>query len=446
MAKTFSFVLFIGLFFLMAVPCKSFAEELIEKGEVLSLEKCIGIALKKNPTLDAAKNTILATQSRVGQAKSNYYPQVDWTSGYRKIYSGTTTTNTGIPVGGTQVLGAGSSSADKTSDQYSSSVTLSQNVYDFGKTSTQVKIQNFNLDSSRSDFENAIEQITFNVKQAYYGVLQAERSRDVAAETVKQFVQHLDQAKGFYTVGTKPKFDVTKAESDLSSAKLNLIHAENAVKLAMVNLNNAMGIPYAPEYRIEDNLLYEKYDITFESALERAYQDRPDIKSIVGKNQAAMSSVDLARKGYYPSLTGNASYFGSGDAFPLDRGWYAGASLSFPIFNGFMTKYQVDEARGNLNVLKANEESLRQTVFLDVQQSYLNLKEAEERIPTAELNVKQAEENFEIANGRYKAGVGNPIEVTDAEVGLMNAKTAYIQALYDYKVARASLENAMGER
>ena len=81
-----------------------------------------------------------------------------------------------------------------------------------------------------------------------------------------------------------------------------------------------------------------------------------------------------------------------------------------------------------------------------MQQAYLNLKEAEERLPAAELAVKQAEENLELANGRYEAGVGNPIEVTDAQVGLSNAKLSYIQALYDYKVALASLERAMGVR
>jgi outer membrane protein len=106
----------------------------------------------------------------------------------------------------------------------------------------------------------------------------------------------------------------------------------------------------------------------------------------------------------------------------------------------------VEESKANLNVLTANEESLRQTVFLDVQQAYLNLKQAEDSIPTAELGVKQAEENFDIANGRYAAGVGNPIEVTDAEISLLSAKLSHIQALYDYKVAQASLEKAMGVR
>ena len=425
------------LFLIFIIPLEARADEFIKKGESLNLERCVKLALEMHPNISAAINTINANMSRVGQSKSNYYPQINWSSSYSRI----------SPASGRSESSVSSLSTTGSSfDEYFTGFNLSQNIYDFGKTQTQVKIQNFNLDSSRSDLENLSEQIIFNVKQTYYGVLQAKRNKDVSAESVKQFQHHLEQAKGFYEVGTKPKFDVTKAEVDLSNAKLNLIKAENALKLARVNLNNAMGITEAPEYTLEDNLSFQKYEITFEAAIEKAYNNRPDIKSILAKKQASESSIDLAKKGYYPSLTGNAAYNWSGEKFPLDHGWNVGAALSFPIFSGFFTKYQVEEANANLNVLRANEESLRQAVFLEVQQAYLNLKDAEERIPTAELTVKQAEENFELANGRYAAGVGNPIEVTDAEVSLSNAKTSYIQALYDYKVAWAGLEKAMGLR
>jgi len=331
-------------------------------------------------------------------------------------------------------------------NQYSSNVSLNQLIYDFGKTPSQVRIQNFNLDSSRSDLENTSELVILNVKQAYFGALQAKRSRDVATDTVKQFQQHLDQAKGFYEVGTKPKFDVTQAEANLSNAKLNLIKAENALKLSIVILNNAMGIPDAPEYVLDDNLSFQKYNITIEDALDRAYKNRPDLVSAIAKRRAAESSIEFARTGYYPVLTGSASYELSGETFPLEKGWNVGAILSFPIFNGFLTKYQVRETESNLNVLKANEESLRHSIFSDVQQAYLNLKQAEESIPTSELGVKQSQENFEIATGRYAAGVGSPIDVTDAEVLLANAKLSYIQALYSYKISQANLEKAMGMR
>jgi outer membrane protein len=424
-------------FLIISVPFEAGAQEIIKKGESLNLERCVEIALKMHPNIIAASSSVSASESRIGQAKAGYYPQINWSSSYNRISTAT---------GGSGNSSGSSLGRTDAYNSYSAGFNLSQTIYDFGKTPTQVNIQNLNLASSRSDLQTTSDQVIYNVKQKYYGILQAKRDRDVSAESVKQFEQHLEQAKGFFTVGTKPKFDVTKAEVDLGNARLNLIRAENTLRLGTANLNNAMGVPDAPEYMLEDNLLFRKYDITFEDALTIASQNRPDLQSIVAKKQAAEQTIELARKGYYPALTGNAAYNWTGDKFPLEHGWNAGATLSFPLFSGYLTKYQVEEAKANLNVLTANEESVRQTVFLDVRQAYLNLRDAEERVPVAELTVKQAEENFELANGRYTAGVGNPIEVTDASVALSNAKTAYTQALYDYKVAQAGLEKAMGTR
>jgi TolC family type I secretion outer membrane protein len=419
-------------------PFEGGAEDVIKKGELLTLERCIEIALKMQPTIVAAINTVNVNESRVGQAKSNYYPQINWTSSYERINSAS-----GSSSGSTSGF-FGRTNEDF--DHYSTGFTLSQTLYDFGKTPNQVKIQNLVLDSSRSDFRNTTEQIILAVKRAYYGVVQAKYIVLVAEDTVKQTQQQLEQAKGFYEVGTKPKFDVTQAEVNLSSAKLNLIRNENAFKIAKVTLNNVMGIPDAPEYTLDEKMTFVKYEITLEDALSKAYQNRPDLQSIVLKRQAAERSIDLAKTGYYPVLNGNAGYTWSGEEFPLDHGWNIGATVSFPLFSGFLTKYQVEEAKANLNVIKANEELLKQTIFLEVQEAYLTLRSAEDAIPTAKLRVEQAQENLEIANGRYAAGVGNPLEVTDAEVGLANARTSYIQALYVDKVAQASIEKAMGMR
>jgi outer membrane protein len=434
----------LALLVLLTVPAVGGAQEdFIRKGEQLNLQRCIEIALRKQPSIVAARNTVSVNQSRIGQAESAYYPQIDLSAGYTRIKSAGSSSRSSFVTNGITTI---PSSGGTSFDEYSGSVSVNQLIFDFWKTRTQVDIQKLNVDSSRSALDNTSESVVFTVKQAYYGVLQAKRNRDVAEETVKQFQQHLEQAKGFYEVGTAAKYDVTKAEVDLSNSKLSLIKAENTLKIARVTLNNAMGVPDAPEYSIEDNLSYGKYEITFDEALQRAYQNRPDLQSLIFQRRAAAQSIELAKKGYYPVLTGGASYNRSGQDFPLDEGWNAGVSLTFPIFSGFLTKNQVAEQKANLEVVSANEESLKQSIMLDVQQGYLNLAQAADSITTAELTVKQATENLDIANGRYAAGVGNPIEVTDAEVLLTNAKTSYIQALYDYRVAVATIEKAMGVR
>ncbi len=422
-------LLFLVCFWLL-LPASVGAEILIRKGEPLDLQRCIAIAMERHPSIQAAAGTLTAGESRIGQARSGFYPQLNGSAGYSR----TDPTNASVLSAGTAY------------NSYSSSISLSQNLYDFGKTSTQVKIQEFNRDSYRSDLDNVLVQLTFGVKQAYYGLLQARRNREVAREVVGQFQQHLEQAKAFFEVGTKPKFDVTKADVDLSNAKLNLLKAENAYRLGLVALNNAMGMPEAPEYEVVDQLPFQREKIDLEEATRRAYDRRQDLKAIAAKRQSLEQSIELAKKDYYPSVSGNAGYGWGGSDFPLDRGWSFGAQLNVPLFSGFSTKYQVEEARANLDVLAANEALLRQTIYQDVKQAWLNIEEAADRIVTAELSVRQANENLDLANGRYASGVGSPIEVTDALVAVSNAKTAYISALYDHKLAQASLEKAVGEK
>jgi len=421
-----------SLCFLILLPFTAHTADALNPDETLDLPRCIAIALKNHPNLKSATGSLKASRSRVSQAQSGYYPQVSASSSYSRVH----------PAGSSTTALSGSSNYD----QYQDSLNLNQTIFDFGKTSTQVKVQALSADASQADLENVTSQIIFDVKQAYYGILQSKQSRDAYAEGVVQYQQHLDQAKSFYEVGIKPKFDVTKAEVDLSQARLNLLKAENGLRIAKITLNNAMGVPDAPSYEVQGITAYQDYPIDLETALKRGYDARPDLASASAKREAAQRSVDLARTGYYPLLSGNAGYGWSGQAYPLDKEWTVGATLNFPLFSGFLTKSQVEEARANLEVAKANEEYIRQGIRFDVEQAYYNIKDAREGIVLAEVTVKQAQENRDLAQGRYAAGVGNTIEVTDALVAEINAKTAYINALHFYRLAIANLEKAMGGR
>ncbi len=399
----------------------------VRAGDLLTLQQCLDIARQKNPTMAAAAFAVEAADARVGQARSAYYPQISLSGNYSKYSAYTDPTN------GDQ-------------DLYQGNATLTQNIFDFGKTPSQVRIQRLARDAARSDQRNTASLVAFGVKQAYYNLLQAEKNREVAIETVKLTQDQLDQAKGFFDAGVKSKYDVTSAEVNLSSAKLGQIRAENAVQVARVTLKNAMGAPDLADFTIEDMLAFQRNPVTFDDAVQRAYANRPDLQSVLAQKEASKESVSLARSGYYPTLTGNANYTRAGDTFmPEQSGWSAGVTLTFPLFNGFLTNSQVKEAKQNLNIQKANEESLRQSILLDVQEAYLNMRALEDGVAVAELTVRQAQENYDIVNGRYAAGVGSPLDVTNALVGLSNAKTNYIAALANYRTAEAALLKAMGE-
>lgn len=420
-------ILFVTFLFLLSMTAGAAASS--DQGPVLNLQKCMEIALEKHPSLRASAGTVRAYESKVGQAKANYYPQLNLSTGYQRI-------------GPTAPAGE----SPDPYNEYSTGVSLGMTLFDFGKTSTGVRIQDLSLNAARADYDDVAAQIVLNVKNAYYNLLQTQRNRDVAVDTMTQFQQHLDQANAFFRIGTKPKIDVTKAEVDFGNAKLNVLKAENAVRAARLALKNVMGVPENEDFSIVDNLVFQKSDMQLNDVLNTAYANRPDLRSVMAKREASERSIDLAKKGYYPTLSGSAGYGYSGTDFPLGSGWNAGATLSIPIFTGLSTKYQVEEAKANLEVLKANEDSTRQSIRLEVEQAYLNVQDTAEQISMAEMTILQAKENYDLASGRYRTGIGSPIEIADATITLNNARANLNTALYNYKIAQAALEKSIGAK
>ena len=128
----------------------------IQPGEILSVDRCVGIGLANHPSIRAGSHAVDAAASRVGQARSGYYPQITLSSGYSKYSLVTDPMNTDV-------------------DQYSASATLTQSVYEFGKTWNRVTIQQRFRDAAQADLRDITNQVVISVKNAYYNVLRSSR-------------------------------------------------------------------------------------------------------------------------------------------------------------------------------------------------------------------------------------------------------------------------------
>lgn len=431
-------IFFTTIFFLFFSGRLLFAESSSDR---LTLDQAITLALRSHPSLAAARGTSRVQEARLGEAKADLYPHLDLNATYRRATANFAPT----PQTGTNLnqIAAGGVSNDAFNN-YSASVGLQQRIFDFGKTGAVVEAARESLKARRWDEEATAENVVVDVKVAYFGLLGQRHLVRVNEETVRQFEQHLQQAEGFFKIGTRPKFDVTKAEVDLTNAQLNLIRARNAAEVARITLANAIGLPNQPIGELEELLDFKKVEISEAEALDEAFQRRPELLSLGASLRAGEASVRSAQRSFFPVLSGVADYTYRGQEFPLIWNWDVGFNLTFPLFSGYLLRSQLAETRANLTTIEANQESLRQSILLEVRQSYLNLLEAEERVRVSNLVVRQAEENFALANGRFQAGIGTSVERTDAQVLLTNARTQQIQALYDYKVDEARLEKAMG--
>jgi outer membrane protein TolC len=410
------------------------AEPLIRSGEHLTLERCIDIAVRNQPSIMQYHYTAQINEALLGQARSGYYPQLDLTASYNQYNAVSRQNDARSPITQYGYEYAGNN------------VTLKQKIYDFGKREANVDVAQFNRQAALSDTENQITSVINGVKTAYYGVLSAKRSRAVHGEAVDQYRQQLEQARLFFESGKKPKYDVTTAEVNLSSAEVKLIQAESDLDNAWVALNNAMGFDGSARYSIEDISTPARYRIEEREALEQAYRKRPDLQALMAQKASAERAIDTAKRDYLPSLDASAGYDFAGSQTPLSQGWNAGVALTWNLFKGMSSKKEIEKAQASLKVMEAKIAVLKLQIRQDIKKALLDLKKASETLALADVQVRQARENLELANLRYKTGLGTPLDVTNATVAYSNAKLTQIATVYQYHTAVANIEKSIGSR
>ncbi|TMB44032.1 MAG: TolC family protein [Deltaproteobacteria bacterium] len=400
-----------------------------------TLEECIEIALRQQPTLRAAAATVAAGRERVWETAAAYLPQVsaNYLASRRHASSGS-------------LIGIAAAGRAKTFPFYSTGMAFSQVLFDFGQNLELIHAAQASAEALAADADTQHDTVVFNVQQAYFALLAAYRLRDVAEETVAQNEKHVDLAQGRHDVGLAPRFDVTNAQVQLATAELNRVTARNNVSLGRETLRNALGLLGPLDFDIVDSLEQPRSDVSDAEALDLAYANRPELKSLAAQERADIERIKAIEKDYLPKLTLTSNVTWSGSRYPLQETWNFGGLVNLSIFNGGLTTAQVGEAKANLDNLRATEDATRQNVTLEVRQALLNLRQAAESIGVADKGLQQARENLTLAEGRYKTGVGNIIELTDAQVSLATAEASRVQALVGYRTALAALERSTAHR
>jgi outer membrane protein len=406
---------------------------IVQAAQQLSLRDCIDTALKYQPSIRAAQQTVHAAEGRETQAVSPYLPQLNASTGYSETHA------------------LGGALGDSITKSYATQLSLNQVLYDFGKTGNSLDAARWGIRSSEKDLARIVQDVILNVKQAYYGLLATKKLVEVAQKTIEQTEGHLKQAQAFFQAGSKPRFDVTRAEVEVNNAKLGLINAKNSVRIRTIVLNNAMGIDPGQSTEIVNALPAIPAIVTLEQAQADALKIRPEMLKAEADIEAAKSRVRAEESNYFPTISANGAYnWLSGTAVmgqfrgDMQNSWNAGVMLSVPLFQGGLTRGRVSEARANQLAIEVQRDATKQTILLEVNQSYTDMESAKVRIEVMESTLQKARENLEIAQGRYEAGVGPYIEITDAQLSAVNAETDRIQAMYDYFLAIARLMKAMG--
>jgi outer membrane protein TolC len=397
----------------------------------LTLAELSDLALRNHPQTRAAWQAARAAAATVGIELADYSVQASGALSYlraRQISQ----------VGSLQPL----------IERFTPSLSLTYTLYDFGARASQLEAARFNLLAANLNQNRTLQSVVFNVEQAYYALLGAQglvRSGEISlrnAETTLEATERRRQS-GLATIG-----DVFRAETAVAQAKLSLQQSQGLVSQARGRLAASAGIPVTARYTLAPVPEVVPTGALTESVsalIERAKAGRPDLIAAEATARALDATQRATVAAGRPSIGATASY---ADNYFVSRpdttNWAMGLTMTIPLFTGFRDTYNVRLAEANAQRQRALRDQLSNQVELDVWQGYFNLQTAAAAITSSESLVRTAANSLQVAEARYRGGIGNLLDVITAQADDVNARVQRINAYFNWYTAFSQLNFALG--
>jgi outer membrane protein TolC len=402
----------------------------------LSLNYALTFALDNNFAIRAAKERLRQQEGILVEVRSAQLPNVSGSASYSDT---------------TQQLATGT--GDERS--WAINITARQTLFAAGGVQASVESQKLSLEAATLALQAVIDSALLDVRTKFYNVLVTRERIKVQEQNVELIARQLQDVKNRYEAGTVSNFEVLRAEVAVANAKVPLITARNAHRLAIEELRQALGFTTADATNVAKvpnfvgTLEFTPVQADLQSALASAQERRPDLLRLRRLESAAEKGVLARRSAYYPNLSAFASYDwrkrpGYSEFAASRDGVTVGLSSSWAIWDGNATRGRVAQAKSLLEQAKLALEETELSVQVEVRRAISSLQEATELAEASKKVVEQAEEAVRLADARYSAGTATQLDVLQARTDLTTARLNQIQAYYSFNVASASLRRAMG--
>ncbi|MHB1846738.1 MAG: TolC family protein [Deltaproteobacteria bacterium] len=290
--------------------------------------------------------------------------------------------------------------------------------------------------------------LVFQVRQAYFRLLQAQGNADVSKESVGELESHAKVAAEQFEAGTLVKADLLRAQVQLGQARQDLVHAQALVKDAAGALNRLLGRRAGEAVSVEDPFegALPEAQGTLEELTAKALGSRPDLEELSLRRAQADKEVTAAWSQLVPAIALTGQYqHATGQLFlPADQA-FVGASLNWDVWDWGRDYYAVKSAQARASQGQASLEAARLRLEAEVQEAFDTLGSDRDALKVAAEVVEQAQEGFRLETQRYEAQTATSTDLLDAQASLSQSKYRRSNARYDYLTALAQLEALVGE-
>lgn len=404
----------------------------------LSLEQALATALEHHPSLMRLGEEGLASRAQEDVAKSTFFPRLTLEALGKEGPSSAPGFGFHGLANSTIVQNAGAS------------VVLEQMIFDFGRAHHRTQASRWLTAAAESKVQAQRALVALNVYRAYHRALLAQKLVRLAQENLAARATIVKQAEARAKAGLVSRVDVDLARVDRAEAQVGLVNALNERQNALAELNNAMGVVGASDYRLEEPPQAPPAPVELATPLEQqvrhSFERRPEMRALEQQIHAAGEQADAAQAEGLPLVKalGSVGYLNAPDQFGEDRIWAAGASITYPLFTGGQIQGEVASARHREAALQAARDEQAQAIRLQVAQARMALDALLQSRQAVADQLRQARDSTELASQRYRQGLGDFLELQRAQLSLLTAETGAARLRYDLVTAEAALRYALG--
>lgn len=414
-------------------------------GSFLGYKAAIQVSLDNHPQLKRSEQALGATTALTELAKARYYPQID-------LYA-IQTIGTIRPLSKFNIAGAQNKPTSYVEEM---GVLADQLIYDFGKTAHTVLAEKSGRDAAEKELLTNKAVVIMRAQQTYIRCLRQKRLVEIAQETVRERGVIRDQVSLLFQRQLKSKLDFDLISVELRNAEVALIEAKNELRAAFAELNNAMGVRGPEEYTLEE-VSTEAPSGSLESLIQGALVDRPELLGNKDRIRQAEEKLTVAQSAYLPviSALGMSGIIHFSDSPRNQCGachvgytlpwWGAAATVTVPLFTGFLIENRVAEAREQKYKEEQKQVDLSNRVALEVTDAYLTLQTAEQQVKVAEKEVEASKSALTLAKERYRLGLASIVDVTTATTLLLTAEVRLSNARYAVQASAVAIAYAIGK-
>jgi outer membrane protein TolC len=420
-----------------------------EKPQKLTLKHAVALALQKNPSVHAAQDYAQAVRRTIAMAQAGRYPKLDFSEGF-------TRGNNPVYVFGSLLtqrqftarnFALGFLNVPPPLDNFKTEFTGAVPLYDAGETGRQIRNARLAAAAADQGAQRTRQQVIFAVIQAFFDELLARANVRVAEAAVAMTRADLARAKARERQGLTVPSDVLSAQVQLAVAMEGLIRARNGQAIAQAALNVAIGLPESAPTEAEGKFSLAKFATgTLAEQQQYALEHRPDYREAAIGQARAANGVSMARRRFLPTVGLFGSWEEDNQTFATRGGnnWVAGAALTFNIFNGGADRARLQETQARESQAQALKQQMAAQVRFEVEEAYLDMTAARQRVVVSRTSAAEAEESLQILRNRYATGLATMTDLLRAENAETTARRDHLNAIYDYWLAAASLELATG--